>query len=74
MTAEPPGNGGSTDTPVTHRYDRISLGDDGVIVYDRDQVDAWIHSSVAYELPPRESTPEARHAEPGDDDAEPGAE
>lgn len=74
MTAEPPGEGESTNTPVTNRYDRISLGDDGVIVYDRDRVDAWIHSSVAYELPPGEPAPDARHADNWDDDAGSGGE
>lgn len=74
MTAEPPEEGGSTGPPVTERYDRISLGDDGVIVYDRDRVDAWIHSSVAYDLPPRESTPDVGHVDPGEDDAGSGAE
>ncbi|QZP39455.1 DUF7331 family protein [Halobaculum magnesiiphilum] len=52
MTTDPRAEGDApTDPSVTHRYGRLSLGDGGVIVYDRDRVNAWIQSSVAYDLP-----------------------
>lgn len=56
----------------SHRYGRISLADDSVIVYDRDRVNAWIQSSVAYDLPPRESAPDASRVDPGSGDDEAG--
>lgn len=70
MTAEPPNENTPADPSGPHRYGQLSLEDDGVIVYDRDRVDAWIQSSVAYDLPPRESTPDASHVDSGG--ADPG--
>lgn len=65
MTADPPDGSPSVDRFGPDRYGQLSLGDDSVIVYDRDRVDAWIQSSVAYDLPPRESTPDASHVGSG---------
>ncbi|QZX99098.1 hypothetical protein [Halobaculum rubrum] len=65
MTVDPPDGDPSTDPSGTSRYGRLSLADDSVIVYDRDRVDAWIQSSVAYDLPPRESSPNADRVDSG---------
>lgn len=67
MTADPPDGDLSLGLPGTSRYGQLSLADDSVIVYDRDQVDAWIQSSVAYDLPPRGSAPDANHIDLGSD-------
>lgn len=47
----PPPEEGPASPTVTGRYGRLSLGEDGVVVYDRYQTEAWIHSDVSYALP-----------------------
>lgn len=53
MTDDEPPDGGGTKVTATGRYDRLSLGVDGVVVYERDQTDAWIQSDVVVTVPVR---------------------
>jgi len=37
-------------TVEANRYDRVQLGDGGVIIYDREDEDAWIEAGEAVDL------------------------